>query len=298
MSDEDALLAAITANPDEDTPRLAYADWLDESADTLPDPELARVRAEFIRAQVERLRCPYWLPGHVARYAELRCREREIEAQYRAAILGDAANVGAIGVYFTRGFPCLSMLAGVFLAHAERFAPLRPPILKVTNAADHWYDLFTHPLLPLVTDVSMTTWSESDTAWSLEPAIIGRMGELGTHNRVRGLDLSHCRVGDDGLYQLAERAAVWRLDDLDLSHNDIQYSGLVELLATPLPRALRRVNLCGNPITYNGARVLAERWPADGPLKWLRLEGTRIGVAGREVLRARFGEKVEFGPGD
>lgn len=31
MTDGDALLAAILANPDEDTPRLAYADWLDEN---------------------------------------------------------------------------------------------------------------------------------------------------------------------------------------------------------------------------------------------------------------------------
>jgi uncharacterized protein (TIGR02996 family) len=43
MSDERALQAAIIAHPEEDTPRLAYADWLDEHDD--PD------RAEFIRVQ-------------------------------------------------------------------------------------------------------------------------------------------------------------------------------------------------------------------------------------------------------
>jgi uncharacterized protein (TIGR02996 family) len=45
MSDRDALIAAILANPDEDTPRLALADWLQENG----EPE----RAEFIRVQVE-----------------------------------------------------------------------------------------------------------------------------------------------------------------------------------------------------------------------------------------------------
>lgn len=30
-TDESALLAAIAAHPDEDTPRLMYADWLDEN---------------------------------------------------------------------------------------------------------------------------------------------------------------------------------------------------------------------------------------------------------------------------
>jgi uncharacterized protein (TIGR02996 family) len=45
MSDRDALIAAILANPDEDTPRLMYADWLDEHGEA--------PRAEFIRVQCE-----------------------------------------------------------------------------------------------------------------------------------------------------------------------------------------------------------------------------------------------------
>jgi uncharacterized protein (TIGR02996 family) len=46
MSDELALLDVIRAHPEEDTPRLMYADWLDEH----DQPE----RAEFIRSQIER----------------------------------------------------------------------------------------------------------------------------------------------------------------------------------------------------------------------------------------------------
>lgn len=45
MSDSDALLAAIRQAPDDDAPRLIYADWLDEHG----QPE----RAEFIRVQIE-----------------------------------------------------------------------------------------------------------------------------------------------------------------------------------------------------------------------------------------------------
>ena len=48
LSDRDALLAAIRANPDEDTPRLMFADWLDEHGD-----DASRTRAEFIRLQCE-----------------------------------------------------------------------------------------------------------------------------------------------------------------------------------------------------------------------------------------------------
>jgi uncharacterized protein (TIGR02996 family) len=42
--DADALLRAVLAAPDDDAPRLIYADWLDEHGDP--------ARAEFIRAQV------------------------------------------------------------------------------------------------------------------------------------------------------------------------------------------------------------------------------------------------------
>ncbi len=50
MSDENALLRAIAAHPDEDTPRLALADYLDE----LGNPD----RAAFIRGQIELARLP------------------------------------------------------------------------------------------------------------------------------------------------------------------------------------------------------------------------------------------------
>jgi uncharacterized protein (TIGR02996 family) len=52
MSDRDALLRAIIDNPAEDTPRLVFADWLDENADGFPTPAAARSRAAFIRDDV------------------------------------------------------------------------------------------------------------------------------------------------------------------------------------------------------------------------------------------------------
>jgi uncharacterized protein (TIGR02996 family) len=49
-SEQDALLEAIFATPADDTPRLVYADWLDEHS----EPEYA----EFIRVQIECARQP------------------------------------------------------------------------------------------------------------------------------------------------------------------------------------------------------------------------------------------------
>jgi uncharacterized protein (TIGR02996 family) len=47
------LNSAILARPMDDGPRGAAADWLEEYAADLPNPDAARARAEFIRVQVE-----------------------------------------------------------------------------------------------------------------------------------------------------------------------------------------------------------------------------------------------------
>ena len=49
MTQGGILLRAVLGEPDDDLPRLAYADWLEESG---TDPE----RAEFIQIQIERNR--------------------------------------------------------------------------------------------------------------------------------------------------------------------------------------------------------------------------------------------------
>jgi uncharacterized protein (TIGR02996 family) len=50
VTDRESLLATILREPDEDMPRLAFADWLDENG----EPE----RAEFIRVQCRLARMP------------------------------------------------------------------------------------------------------------------------------------------------------------------------------------------------------------------------------------------------
>ena len=58
MSTEAAILRAVCDQPDDDTPRLVYADWLEDYAAYTPDPAAAGTRAEFIRVQVELARTP------------------------------------------------------------------------------------------------------------------------------------------------------------------------------------------------------------------------------------------------
>lgn len=78
MSTEADLLRAIRDNPDEDTPRLMYADCIEEDGDS--------ARAEFIRVQIERAR----LPEHDPARRALEDREHELLAEHECAWLGVA----------------------------------------------------------------------------------------------------------------------------------------------------------------------------------------------------------------
>ncbi len=68
VSDQTALLAAIRANPDDDTPRLIYADWLDEHLpDGKPSPSGGpSARADYIRVQCRLAQRPYDDPEYPA----------------------------------------------------------------------------------------------------------------------------------------------------------------------------------------------------------------------------------------
>jgi uncharacterized protein (TIGR02996 family) len=58
VSTEAAILRAVCDRPEDDLPRLVYADWLEDHAGYTPDPDAAGTRAEFIRVQVELARAP------------------------------------------------------------------------------------------------------------------------------------------------------------------------------------------------------------------------------------------------
>lgn len=89
-TDGDALRRAVLADPDEDTPRLIYADWLDENGQ--PD------RAGFIRAQIEAVRAGP--SGLRARAAE--DRAERLRAANRGAWARSVRHV--LGAHFERGF--------------------------------------------------------------------------------------------------------------------------------------------------------------------------------------------------
>jgi internalin A len=91
---EDAFLQAIVESPEDDTPRLMYADWLTERGD---------VRGDFIRVQCELARLEPDHPG----YDRLREQEQELleahSGRWRSQWLGPIA--ARATVLFVRGMP-------------------------------------------------------------------------------------------------------------------------------------------------------------------------------------------------
>jgi uncharacterized protein (TIGR02996 family) len=303
MSDEDALLAAIAAHPDEDTPRLAYADWLDEHG--------RHTRAEFVRVQID-VAAKETLPRVLQnRHVDVWKRNQELIDHHWDDILGPPADVlrTAARVEFRRGFVSEVTVSLREFAHPDtgRALAALTPLPRVVASASvdsvrrflgfdpsQWFpesrpDWPRHVVSAVRTEPAGDT--DGDDEWGtytpdLQPFTWPRLDEL---------DISGCRLGNENVAVLLQRGGFPALVDLDLSGNDLTDAAVWPLLfGSGLARQLTRLILGGNPITDFGARLLAEQWPAgaDDRLKELNLRFAAIGQPGHQALTARFGGRV------
>src|SRR6476659_8130049 len=88
MTDREALLRAVAANPDEDTPRLVYADLLDDLGG-----EANAARARFIRTQIDLDRRPP--PGWFAKSDRL-CEVARLAGAFAARWLDELPKWAAV----------------------------------------------------------------------------------------------------------------------------------------------------------------------------------------------------------
>jgi uncharacterized protein (TIGR02996 family) len=172
MEDVDGFLRTIAAAPDDDAPRLVYADWLDEHG----EPE----RAEFIRLQCEVARRVTFDDAHNA----LRRRTRDLFAahgrRWLAADWPEADPGQPIdGLAFDRGFFCRVSMANQGLGPA--------PLREITR---------TRPLLALV-----RCWDLSGNP--IESAGLRALATCPWLGRLERLDLRRCTCGNDGWEALA-----------------------------------------------------------------------------------------------
>ncbi len=228
MSDGDALMAAILAHPDEDVPRLAYADWLDETGGAAE-----RDRAEFIRAQVALARVPpvEFVPWN-ERVIALRAREKALLAarggEWLAPLCGRGGPLEppAHGL-LRRGFvEVIWMPAAWFPARAARLFALAPVReLRVTHTT--------------LNDLSDVVWGEHFPRLNALDMSDRRLGDdvarvlafRSTSAGLRTLRLSACGLTDWSAHSLAQAPFHWPLRELDVRHNDFTPYGVTALRA-------------------------------------------------------------------
>src|SRR5262249_33903554 len=111
-----AFIAAIREAPDDDAPRLVFADWLEERGD-----EADIARAEFIRVQVRRAN----LPIEDERHSELQARELRLLKRWAAVWCG--AHFVFKKVRFRRGLiEFVHLHLTHFLHHRRQMLALEP----------------------------------------------------------------------------------------------------------------------------------------------------------------------------
>jgi uncharacterized protein (TIGR02996 family) len=229
MSDGDALFAAILAEPDEDVPRLAFADWLDETGG---EPE--RTRADFVRVQVALARVPadeqaVWNPW----LAALRGREQLLLTAHAPFWLEPLRERGGplestdTHASFRRGFvEAVWMPAARFVARADvLFARTPARELRVTRATvEDLAAVLASPFLARLTALDLSDRRLGDDAVRL----VSRRPAVAALTTLR---LCGCGLTDTSALRLADVPFDWPLRELDLRHNPIGAAGLAALRA-------------------------------------------------------------------
>lgn len=217
---EQAFLEAILECPDDDTPRLIFADWLEERGDAK-----AVARAEFIRVQCALAGGQLTSPRRI----EFERRAQQILDEWGELWVRPIRRLVQSWA-FHRGFiDEVVVWDDRFLAVADRLF-CRAPIQHVK-------------LRPHYISISRP---------------IAAMTDSEHLRRLRSLDLSKNYLESRHVRALVVSEHLTRLTDLDLSRNRIGDGGIRALAGSPLLSRLERLSLGGNEVGAGGLRVLTK----------------------------------------
>ncbi len=295
MTDLDALSRAVLASPDDDTPRLIYADALEEAGQP--------ARAAFVRAQVALARLPPYDPFAVRwEYID---RHRTFDPRWVYELPDLPEGLDWSRDPFRRGFPAAVTAgsAAAFVRGAEELfgvAPVESLELSAIRAVEPG-PLARCKRLSHVARLVLTEGVGQATARGvLNSPHLGRLTELHIGGEMTSPQTAAAVVGSkafrrltalgyrDGprggvmAHQLATLADPPHLKKLDLAGNRLTAERVARLVAAPALAAVEELDLSGNNLGPAGARALAAaRLPA---LRSLTLTQVRPEVAGVRAL--------------
>jgi uncharacterized protein (TIGR02996 family) len=306
---EDFLAAIRGADPEDDTPTLIYADWLEERGD-LPAAEIIRVQVELERGELHH--------GHEER-RELLGRERELLKQHEEAWKRELSQVACSQEMAPRvcwGSFRRGLVRSAWFSLHERDpdrkvdAPDYARIFRESAATDLTFqagaglvDFLRRDLREEATGIAIAGvhYQDKTQQWVYE----GLAGS-GPLPRLISLNLRSQGIGDAGLKVL--RPAPWfaplrelnlrsngltaaalaslpdgRLRDLGLGMNRFSKDGVRVLVGRPFFAGLRSLELSFMDLDA-GAAELIGRGMRDGNARRLNLRANRIGDEGLIAL--------------
>jgi uncharacterized protein (TIGR02996 family) len=300
MTDHDALLAAICANPREDTPRLVFADWLEENG----QPE----RAAFIRTDIAMFHCDEW-DAERLRWEALLTWKPVAGQSWKSEWLPtvDALVWHWNGVPITRrGFPWSihvedlgrfrERAAELFACHPLEYLAFRANLPQLNRfVCEPWFPRVTglewqtgrysaQSLGPLLEASNASLTELTARALSLTPDGLRAVFESRLFPNLARLRLTGNgpQIGRAALESLAHvPAGVCRLRSLILRGDGLNRDA--QFLACHLPESLRVLDIAQSRINSDGAREFAGV-KAASCLRMLTLASNHVGNAGGIAL--------------
>jgi uncharacterized protein (TIGR02996 family) len=263
-----ALLRAAKETPDDDTPRLVLADWLQENGD-----EYDAARGEFIRLQCERA----GLPQSDWRARNLFDNETELELRHGEEWFGMFE--GTLTIHAKeRGLLCCTTRD--VLPSSEALVALRG------TEALAWVDGLSLDRCPpdRLRDMAAWGWLDEINHLTISGPGVAEALAVARLSLVTALNLKACSLHSAGAATLT-RTAPANLRFLLLESNWFGDLGAVHLANWPALAGVERLHLGYNNLGPEGARALAAS-PHLKALRILQLDHCRIGDEGVEGLAA------------
>jgi uncharacterized protein (TIGR02996 family) len=277
VNEELGLLNDIIENPDDDTPRKVYADWLYDHGD--PD------RAEFIHGQIDLGSMSQDDPG----WQELYGRTSDLLRRHRHAWEAPVRGRGVQAVYFRHGFIDKVVATATAFVHRGAAWVADTPLRKVelTEVAGKAGRLAACRHLAHIRGLTIadSRFGDADVVALVRSPDLTGVTDLFIGGSFHYLHST--MVGDVGLAALATSPCFTQLTSLTVySEGSIGSAGTASLAGAPAGSKLRRLHLHDTRIADPGAAALAGAAGLQG-LVGLGIHGGRIGTEGLvAVLRS------------
>jgi uncharacterized protein (TIGR02996 family) len=255
---ERALLAAVIEHPDDDTPRLVYADWLEEHTEQTE-------RAELIRLGVQRRKLDGLDPAAWVLNSRLRQIRDRHKSDYWTADLPKLSEV-------TWCVPLWGFTSQIRVWSPEEWRRNEDAIFAAAPVTDVALILERNPGQGSPAAPTLLAGSRHlHRVRSLElngmvaPEFVGipLLGECPGVAGIRELNLGECAHDDDLLESLAESKPWPSLESLNLYRNLFRARGLRALAGAPIMSTLRKLELARGLFGDEGLReVLRSPWIA------------------------------------